>query len=90
MAKNFKIFKHQTTETLHLKLVGNFDGSSAAELINTLQDSKSTFHQIFVNTSELAIIEPFGKSVFQTRLSDKGLRQLNLKFIGENIGYPLY
>jgi len=37
MALNFKIICHKNSENLHLKLMGDFDGSSAYELINTLK-----------------------------------------------------
>ena len=36
MASNFQIFSFKTNDSLHLKLTGDFDGSSAHELINTL------------------------------------------------------
>ena len=37
MALNFKILCHQGSDGLQLKLMGDFDGSSAYELINTLE-----------------------------------------------------
>ena len=36
MASNFQIFSYKTKDSLHLKLAGDFDGSSAHELINKL------------------------------------------------------
>jgi len=36
MAHNFKIIKQQNKEGLRLELSGDFDGSSASELINLL------------------------------------------------------
>jgi hypothetical protein len=38
MASNFRIYCHQNKDNLHLKLMGDFDGSSAYELINTLKN----------------------------------------------------
>jgi hypothetical protein len=34
MAANFKIFVHKNSENLHLKLIGDFGGNSACELLN--------------------------------------------------------
>ena len=38
MASNFQIYSFKTRDSLHLKLAGDFDGSSAYELINTLTE----------------------------------------------------
>jgi hypothetical protein len=38
MATNFKISSHRTESKLHLNLAGDFDGSSAFELLNMLKD----------------------------------------------------
>jgi hypothetical protein len=39
MATNFKISSHRTESKLHLNLAGDFDGSSAFELLNMLKDN---------------------------------------------------
>ena len=36
MALNFKIYCHQNNDNLHLKLMGDFDGSSAHCIENTV------------------------------------------------------
>lgn len=38
MAHNFKINIHRTIDNLYLRLMGDFDGSSAFELFNALKD----------------------------------------------------
>ena len=43
MASNFRLFLHETGDSLHLKLYGDFDGSSAHELINALKKNGSKF-----------------------------------------------
>jgi anti-anti-sigma regulatory factor len=85
MAQNFHIFTHQTTNSLHLKLVGEFDGSSASELINVLELNQGKYYQIFIDTSELQAIHSFGKKVLQSRMSEISNRDTILKFIGKNI-----
>ena len=84
MAPNFKIFSCKTRDSLHLQLTGDFDGSSAHELINTLMEHGSRCYQIFINTNGLKAVHPFGRDVFQKKLDTIGKRFDNLIFIGEN------
>ena len=83
MASNFKFFSYPTRDSLHLKLFGDFDGSSAKELINALVDYGTDFFQIFIDTNNLRTIYTFGKNVLQKNFGD--LEKLSsLIFIGEN------
>jgi hypothetical protein len=84
MASNFKIHSFKTSDSLHLKLSGDFDGSSAHELINTLADYGKGFYEIFINTNDLKIIYPFGRQVFQKRLRDLKKQFNNITFVGGN------
>lgn len=85
MANNFHMFTHRTTETLHVKLTGDFDGSSASELVNALMDNQNRYYQIFINTTELNTIHPFGQEVLQRRLSEFKDRGPGVIFIGKNL-----
>jgi hypothetical protein len=89
MANNFHIFSHKTTETLHIKLTGDFDGSSASELINALSDNQNRYYQIFINTTELNDIHPFGQEVLHGRLSELNDQGSGVIFIGKNLGQSL-
>jgi len=89
MANNFHMFTHKTTETLHVKLTGDFDGSSASELINALSDNQNRYYQIFINTTELNDIHPFGQEVLQSRLPEFNDRGTGVIFIGKNLGRSL-
>jgi len=84
MASNFHIFSYKTRDSLHLKLAGDFDGSSAHELIHTLIAHRKDFYQIFVDTNDLKTIHPFGNEVLQKKLSSFKKQFRNLIFIGEN------
>ena len=75
MASNFKIFSYKTSDGLHLKLAGDFDGSSAHELINMLKAHHTSVDQIFVHTSNLTSIHPFGRDVFKKNCAINGLRR---------------
>jgi len=86
MATNFQILSYKTRDSLHLKLNGDFDGTSAYELINTIKDNGTNFYQIFIDTSNLRTIYAFGRNVLQKNFGD--LEKLsNLIFIGENERY---
>jgi hypothetical protein len=84
MASNFHIFRHRKKDTLHLKLEGDFDGSSALELINTIEEYGVGFHQISIDTNDLKTIYPFGRNVFQKNLGRFNKKWNRLIFIGEN------
>lgn|GEM_PF-288595 len=65
MARNFKIQFSGSDRTLFFDLIGDFDGSSAFELLNILQEKILTSVQhAYVNTSHLKSIHPFGRDVF--------------------------
>lgn len=66
-----------------MKLYGDFDGSSAHELLNALIDHSTDTHQIFIDTNDLATVHPFGQEVFQKNLGIIIDRFINLTFIGK-------
>jgi len=84
MASNFKIYSFKTIDSLHLKLTGDFDGTSAHELINTLADYGKGIYEIFINTNDLKIIHPFGRQVLQKGLSNLKKQFNGITFVGRN------
>jgi len=76
MAANFKIRTSKTGEELYLYLMGDFDGSSAWELLNDMiEKSRDNTSRILINTDGLKKVHPFGKAVFINQLSN--VRRLN-------------
>ena len=69
MASNFRIYEHQNTDSLHLKLTGDFDGSSAREVLHVLQNNYRKASQVFIHCSCLNKIEPSGRAVFQDNIN---------------------
>jgi len=65
MASNFKIFLHQKNKNLHVRLIGDFDGSSAYELIHTIKNHNGNPGNIYIHTSRLSCVYPFGLDVFK-------------------------
>lgn len=84
MATNFHMFSYETRDSLHLKLEGDFDGTSAYELLETLKKNSNGFYQIFIETDDLKTIYPFGKEVFQKKLGIFKQQSSHLIFIGKN------
>jgi hypothetical protein len=84
MAHNFKIFTHQTTDNLNINLLGDFDGSSAFELINLLKYNLNSAKRIFIDTNNLKKIYPFGQEVFNRNFSKLRDHRINIQFVGSN------
>ena len=83
MALNFKISLNKSNNRLHLNLMGDFDGSSAFELINALKEHSGNRTRIFINTDGLSSLHPFGLDVFQKKCTINKLCS-ELKFIGKH------
>ena len=82
MASNFRILFHRNSDNLHLKLMGDFDGSSAHQLINILKEQNGNVSKIFIHTCNLSSMDPFGLEVFQKSSSVNKLSD-RLTFTGE-------
>jgi len=68
MAANFRILKHLNSDSLHLKLVGDFDGSAGYELANLLKKNWKVVHRVFIHTAGLRSVYPHGCRTFQNNL----------------------
>ena len=83
MASNFRISRYHDGADLHLKVTGDFDGSSAKELLNVLEDSHIHENRVIVHTDGLKDIHPFGKWIFQEELLRINISPINVVFEGE-------
>ena len=84
MKSNFGITSYRDSDILHLKLIGDFDGASAFELLNTLKCNCPWTSKVFIHCSRLKEIHPFGISVFQNNLDVLKGQSKKLVFTGEN------
>ena len=84
MASNFRISTHRNSENLHLNLMGDFDGSSACQLLNVLKKASKSVYRIIIHTSRLNIVHPFGRDTFHRSLCDLNDTSKLLLFTGEN------
>ena len=82
MAHNFKILMYRTIDNLHINLKGDFDGSSAFELLNTLKENWNGTKRILIDTNNLKKIHPFGQEVFDHNFSKLMDHKIRIQFIG--------
>ena len=82
MACNFKVVVQRNDENLYLRLEGDFDGSSAQQLLCTIADNGKKVKRVFIHTNGLKEIHPFGKAVFQKNLRDFLRQRPDLVFTG--------
>ena len=83
MSTNFKVEFKKSSEDLHLHVSGDFDGSSAWELLNLIHEKYDGKGRVIINTQNLCEIYPFGCSTFQCRLHLCRLPANRLFFKGE-------
>jgi len=84
MAQNFKISIHRTIDNLYIRLTGDFDGSSAWELINAIRENLNNFKFIKIDTSKLKKVYPFGREVFKSNLLNVTDERIHIQFSGPN------
>ncbi len=83
MAKNFRVSARELgCQSLALKLFGDFDASSACELINILDDSVKTSSKVAIDTDGLKTINTFGLDVFLPRMSKLNNNRTDIKVTG--------
>ncbi|MEE4603773.1 MAG: hypothetical protein V2J65_20995 [Desulfobacteraceae bacterium] len=84
MAQNFKISIHRTLDNLYIRLMGDFDGSSAWELINAIRENLNSFKFIQIDTNKLKKVYPFGREVFKSNLLNVTDERIRIQFSGPN------
>ena len=88
MSANFQIEFSKDKGNLHVSPRGDFDGNSAWELVNLIHEQYDGKGRVYIETSHLLKMHPFGCSTFQCRLDHHNLPFDQLFFKGEK-GYEL-
>ena len=83
MSTNFHVLAKKSNGDLHVSPSGDFDGSSAWELVNLLQEKYDGQGQVIIDTTDLLEICPFGCSTFQYRLKLSRVPPDRLSFKGQ-------
>ena len=82
MAHNFKISIHQNIDNLCIRLTGDFDGSSAFELLNTLRQNINGSKCILIDTNRLKEVYPYGREVFYNNFFRIKEQRKRIQFVG--------
>ncbi len=69
MSENFSIELRKSKGNLYIRARGDFDGSSAFELVNLIHEKYDGKGRVIIDTRELCRIHAFGSSTFQERLN---------------------
>lgn len=75
MASNFKMLVGGKGKSLRVKLVGDFDGTSAHQIADFVNRRSKRGRAIYIDTSNLRTIYPFGLDVLKSDLADLKERQ---------------
>ncbi len=83
MARNFRVCaKEIDKQSLALKLFGDFDASSACELIHVLTEIVQKYYKIVIDTDGLITINMFGFDVFHPRMDRLNKKRTNIEITG--------
>jgi len=83
MALNFRVcFKEISNRYTVLQLFGDFDGSSACELIDVLDKSVKKSNKVAIDTDRLKTIDAFGLDVFLPRMFSLNSTRADIEVTG--------
>lgn len=84
MASNFGITIDRNGDGFGLKLAGDFDATSAYELIYAIKNLPEETIKVFIYTNGLKNIYPFGLDVFHRNISYRNGQTTNIVFAGNH------
>ena len=83
MARNFKVLSGEKSNRLvRIQLQGDFDGTSAHELVNILRKYLASYPKVAIDTEGLKSIHAFGLDVILMRLKLLRRSQTRIVFTG--------
>ncbi len=85
MSRNFKIDTRHDHGSVRLRLSGDFDGSSACELLNAIEDCKETALRVLVDTGGLKEVHDFGRAVFERGSSLTTRSSAEIVLVGDKL-----
>lgn len=83
MASNFGISVYRYKKTIQLGLSGDFDGSSALQILSLMRNCLKETVKIFINTDYISRIDPLGLNIFRYNLGSLDRHRKQFVFTGE-------
>ena len=84
MASNFRIFIDKNSDCVGLKLAGDFDGTSAYELIYAIKKLPEDTVKLYIYTNGLKTIHPFGLDIFHKFMRTSNGKPAKIVFTGNS------
>ena len=83
MATDFQAILHKNESSLHMKLVGDFDRTSAQEVLEIIKKRSNQVSRVFIHTNCLNQIHPEAQKVFQEDANFMQVQPIPVLFTGE-------
>jgi anti-anti-sigma regulatory factor len=84
MASNFGIDVDRNSDGIGMKLAGDFDGTSAYELIYAIKKLPEETQKLCIYTNNLKTIHPFGLDIFHKFIRSLNRQSAKIVFTGNN------
>lgn len=83
MSDFFRVLVHRNSDTLHLRLEGDFDDEAARQVVFLIGANVNGAGKVFIHTNGLGRIYPVGQEVFHQNLPALQRDRVNYIFTGE-------
>ncbi len=84
MGSYFRMSIRRKKRNMHLRLIGDFDGSSAYQLIEKLKKYCTKSDHVFIDTNALREIHTFGLNILSYHMLKLKGPLSNITFVGEH------
>ena len=83
MGSYFRVSVRRKKKNMHLRLIGDFDGSSAYQLVDKLKEYCNKSDHVIIDTDALGEIHTFGLNILSYHMLKLKGPLSNITFVGE-------
>lgn len=83
MAEGFRVLVHRNSESLHLRLEGDFDEEAARQVVTMIGANSNGAGRVFIHTNGLGMISSTGQQVFRRQFPLCRKNRVSFIFTGE-------
>lgn len=83
MAESFRVLIHRNSDSLHLRLEGDFDEEAARQVVMMIGENGNGAGRVFIHTNGIGRISPVGQETFQKNLPLFRRDHVSFIFTGE-------